>query len=276
MILVQLKPVHKEATKIAGLTIAVGALGIATLQSTPAHATTNELGLHAETQAKLLIEDFSKAAEENVPALPLRSISPKSSQEDITALQARLKWAALSEEEPSGTWTAKTTQGVKKLQWKMAKKQTGKAGTKAVAYLAKTSTTGQLDKKCSTKGNVLCVDKTQRVVRFVSKGNVMKTFHINIGPERGDKNFGRYSATREGSFKIGDKQVNSISSLYGYSMPYWMQFDKGIGFHYSEYFSQSGYKDASMGCVILGSRAEAKWLYRNTDQKTDRVVVYSS
>ncbi|MFZ1362252.1 MAG: L,D-transpeptidase family protein [Candidatus Nanopelagicales bacterium] len=276
MILVQFKLVHKEALKVTGLTVAVGALGVATLQSPPAYATTNELGLVSESQAKLLIEGTDAAAEANVPALPKGAINANSSQEDITALQARLKWAAFSDEEPSGTWTTKTTDGVKKLQWKMAKKQTGKADAKAVAFLSKTATTGQLDKKCSTKGDVLCVDKTQRVVRFVSKGKVVKTFHINIGPERGDKNFGRYSATREGSFKIGDKQVNSVSSLYGYSMPFWMQFDKGIGFHFSKYFAQSGYTDASMGCVILGSRAEAKWLYQNTDQKTARVVVYSS
>lgn len=272
----QLKPVQKEALKVAGLTAAVGALGVATLQSPPAYATTNELGLYTETQARLLIEGADAAAEAQVPALPKGQIDAHSSPADITALQARLEWAGLSDEQPSGTWTTKTTDGVKKLQWKMAAKQTGKANAKAVAFLDKTAKTGQLDKKCFRNTDVLCVDKTQRVVRFLSKGKVVKTFHVNIGPERGDKNFGRYSATREGSFKVGEKNVNEVSSLYGYSMPFWMQFDKGIGFHYSKYFAQSGYKDASMGCVILSSKAEAKWLYQNTNLKTARVVVYSS
>ena len=270
------KSSRREALKIAGLTAATGALGFATLQSSPVHAYTAELSLHNERFAKLLEEEAANALPAKVPDLPAHAISAKSSSDDITALQTRLNWAGLSDEKPTGTWTEDTTAGVSKLQWKTASKRTGVADADTVASLTKIATTDKLDNNCYTAKTVLCVDKTQKIVRFVQDKKVIKTFHVNIGPEKGDKNFKKYSATREGKFKIGDKQVNSVSSLYGYSMPYWMQFDQGIGFHFSKYFSQTAYSDASMGCVILGNKQEAKWLYDNTDTKTARVVVYSS
>lgn len=268
---------RKEAFKVLGLTAATGAVGFATLQASPVLAAAAELTLPAENFAKLLQTDSADnpATPESTP-LPSRAIAANSSPDDISALQTRLQWAALSNEKPSGSWTDETTAGVKKLQWKLAKKQTGKADAKTVKSLDRISTTNTIDKKCTQGADVLCVDKTQKVVRFVSEGKVVKAFHVNIGPEKGNKNFGRYSATREGQFKVGAKEKNSVSSLYGYSMPYWMQFDNGIGFHYSKYFDQASYKDASMGCVILGSKVEAKWLYTHSDVKRTKVVVYSS
>lgn len=266
-----------EALKILGLTAATGAIGFATLQASPAHAYASELALPPENLAKLLLDEVQNQADIGPAAdLPDGAITANSDPAHIEALQTRLQWAALSNEKPSGTWTNDTTAGVKKLQWKLNKKQTGKADAATVKALAKVATSDKLDKKCAQSGNVICVDKTQKVARFLTDGKVIKTFHVNIGPEKGDKNYRKYSATREGQFKIGAKEKNSVSSLYGYSMPYWMQFDKGIGFHYSKYFDTASYQDASMGCVILGSKAEARWLFNNSDVKRTKVVVYSS
>ena len=109
---------------------------------------------------------------------------------------------------------------------------------------------------------------------IVKDGTVIRTFDINIGPEQGDPKFGQYSSTREGVNPIRSKQVLSVSTSYGYEMPYWMGFDGGIGFHYSKYFDQTGYQDTSMGCTILRSEDDARWLFNNTPMGT-KVVVYS-
>lgn len=267
---------RREALKVFGLTVATGAIGFATLQLAPAQAYPTGLGLPDENFATLLNQVRGQAENPAPIPLPARAITPKSSSDDIRSLQEHLKWAGLSNEEPSGTWTEQTSAGVKQLHWKTNTEQTNRADTASVVALSKLATTDKLDKNCTKKGTVLCVDKTQKVVRYVTNGKVLRTVHINIGPEKGDKNYRKYSATREGQFTIGEKKKDSVSTLYGYPMPYWMQFDKGIGFHYSKYFNAAGYQDSSMGCVTIANKADAEWLFNNTDMASAKVVVYSS
>lgn len=254
------------SSKAIAIVAVAGAIGVGLVQSTPAQATTTT-NTPQISIARLVAPEISE--------LPDSKIDSKSSKDHITALQTRLKWAALSQEVPSGTWTKETTKGVKKLQWKVDQKETGQATPKSVKALAAIATTGDLDAQCSRRGVVVCVDKTQKVARYLKDGKVIRTMHVNIGPERGDKNFGQYSATREGSFKTFSRSEFQTSTLYGTPMPYFMAFDKGIGFHHSSYFNETGYADASMGCVVIHSKADAAWLYENSPMKT-RVVVYSS
>jgi len=208
-----------------------------------------------------------------VPALAGAPVSQDSSPELITALTTRLQWVG-SLSAVTDTWSPAINAGVKNFQEKQGLKRSGEANAATVAKLIEVAGDGSLDPRCIEPGIRLCVDKSQKVTRYVKDGVVIRVMDTNIGPEKGDKKFGQYSSTREGVSKIGGKQVNSVSTLYGYSMPYWMQFDGGIGFHFSKYFSQEGYKDTSMGCTTLRSKADAKWLYKNTPKRT-KVVVYS-
>lgn len=206
--------------------------------------------------------------------LPVEPVDANSSADQIAALQLRLRWVGSLAEQPSGVWNDATVEAIKHFQRKHNRgKASGVADEKTVKELAALAGNGALDPRCLTNGIVLCLDKDQKMIRYVKAGQVIREFDMNIGPEKGDPKFGAYSSTRLGSFRIGNKQVSSVSSLYGYVMPYWMQFDKGIGFHYSEYFKKSGYKDSSMGCTITNNKADAKWLYDNSPLKT-RVIVY--
>lgn len=135
-----------------------------------------------------------------------------------------------------------------------------------------TARDGQLDPRCLGRGITLCVDKTQKVTRYVKDGKTLKIVASNFGPDKGNPKFGLWSFTREGVFRIFHKGHNEVSSLYGYQMPYYMAFSGGEGFHYSDYFRTNGYKDVTQGCVTLNDRAASKWLYQHTPMKTKVVV----
>jgi len=206
--------------------------------------------------------------------LPSSAVEPTAQPSLIVELQERLRWVGSLHAEPSGTFDSQTASALKHFQDKHHLKKSARADAKTVATLSRIAGSGFIDPRCDRKGITLCVDKTQLVVRYVKDGIVIRTFDVNIGPEQGDPKFGQYSATREGVNPIRSKQVLSISTSYGYEMPYWMGFDGGIGFHYSKYFDQTGYSDTSMGCTILRSEEDARWLFNNTPMNT-RVVVYA-
>lgn len=205
---------------------------------------------------------------------PVEAVNAESDPAQIAGLQLRLQWEGSLDQTPTGVWDEPTTAAVKHFQRKHNHgKGNGVADAATVRLLVAIAGNGSLDSRCLTGGVVLCLDKDQKEIRYVKDGVVIRKFDMNIGPEKGDTNYGRYSSTRLGVFKIGNKQTLSISSAYGYAMPYWMQFDKGIGFHFSKYFGEIGYKDSSMGCTTIGKESDAKWLYDNTPMKT-KVVVY--
>lgn len=206
--------------------------------------------------------------------LPEAAITDASDPALISDLQTRLGWVASLKTPATGVFGPETVAALKHFQEKHQLKQTGAADTKTVAKLNVVAPDSSIDPRCERKGVTLCVDKTQKLTRYVKDGEVLRTFDTNFGPEKGDPKFGQYSSTREGVNPIRSKSTLSISTSYGYAMPYWMGFDGGIGFHYSAYFDQTGYSDTSMGCTILRSKSEARWLYTHTPLNT-KVVVYS-
>ena len=263
---------------IAAFGVMIGVVGVAVTETSSAWAAAEQStnvgqGAPTETAAQLVSLGTSQSATPSAPALPLVAVDATSDPTTIGALTTRLQWVG-SLEAPTQTWSAQVKAGIKNFQEKQGLKRSGAADLETVQRLNKVAGDGNLDPRCLEPGVRICVDKSQKVTRYVKDGVVLRVMDTNIGPEKGDKKFGQYSSTREGVSKIGDKQVNAVSNLYGYSMPYWMQFDGGIGFHFSKYFSQAGYKDTSMGCTTLRSKADAKWLYKHTPKGT-KVVVYS-
>lgn len=208
----------------------------------------------------------------NAPALSGAPVNPASDTSEIQGLQYRLSWTGL-DLAPSGVWDDATTQAVKRFQWKYNMKQTGEANAKVVATLVAVAGDGSVDPRCLGPGITLCVDKTQRLTRYIKDGVTILKVDTNFGPEKGDPKFGQYSFTREGEFRIFWKNPNSRSNLYGMVLPYFMAFDGGEGFHFSKYFSETGYADTSMGCATMNDLGKAKWLYNHTPMNT-KVVIY--
>ncbi|MEI6620862.1 MAG: L,D-transpeptidase family protein [Actinomycetes bacterium] len=253
----------------------LAAAGIAAAQSSPIAASEPATPLAQLTTFASLSQLFAnRVAQPDIPpALPAGFISPLSEPAAIEALQLHLAWTGLTGLSTSGTWDDGTTAAVKRFQWKYKLKATGISDDTTTETLRTVARDGQLDPQCLTPGIVICVDKTQKVTRYVKDGQTIKVMDSNYGPEKGNPHFPEWSSTREGVFKIFFKNKNAVSSLYGFTMPDYMAFDGGEGFHFSGWFRESGYKDVTQGCIVTNDRAASRWLYDNTPKNT-KVVVY--
>ncbi len=229
------------------------------------------MAIAAETASDVAVQG-KRSPYGQLPAVPESPVTDASPAATIADFQVLLT-AAGSEVAATGEWDRATTAAVRLFQSKQGIKKTGRGDARTVDLVAQRAGDGSVPTECTKPGIRLCVDKAQKVVRYFRDGIFVRTININIGPEKGDENYGRYSSTRVGTNKVFYKKVHSYSSLYGYPMPYMVQFDGGIGFHYSDYFAQTGYRDTSMGCTIIADKSEARWLYNNTPKGT-KVTVY--
>lgn len=123
-----------------------------------------------------------------------------------------------------------------------------------------------LDPRCTT-GRALCIDKSSSSLRWVVNGKVLMSVDVRFGAE--------YSPTREGVFRVGWKDQDHVSELYGSAMPYSMFFSGGQAVHYSSDFAASGYSGASHGCVNVRDYDAVASLFDKV-AVGDRVVVYWS
>jgi hypothetical protein len=124
----------------------------------------------------------------------------------------------------------------------------------------------KLDQRCAT-GTALCIDKTSRKLRYVVNGTVKLTLDVRFGAMA--------TATREGSFSVGWKSRNHVSTLYHSKMPFAMFFSGGQAVHYSSDFAARGYNGASHGCVNVRDYNGIKWLFGQV-KVGDKVIVYRS
>ncbi len=225
----------------------------------------------AVSTAQLPLESYAWRILPAEPPLSGDPIGPESPASEIKGLQQRLAWTGLSIE-ATGSWDEMTGAALDRFQAKQRFRPAPIADRKVVARLIEVAGDGSLDPRCLGPGITLCVDKSQKITRYVRDGQVIESVDSNFGPEKGDPAFGRYSVTREGVFRIFYKKENSTSTLYGTPLPYFMGFSGGEGFHYSAYFDQSDYADTSMGCIISNDRRKSAWFFANTPMKTKVVV----
>jgi lipoprotein-anchoring transpeptidase ErfK/SrfK len=124
----------------------------------------------------------------------------------------------------------------------------------------------KVDERCAT-GTALCIDKTSRKLRYVVNGTVKLTLDVRFGAKA--------TATREGSFSVGWKSRNHVSTLYHSAMPFAMFFSGGQAVHYSSDFAARGYNGASHGCVNVRDYNGIQWLFGQV-KVGDKVIVYRS
>ena len=123
-----------------------------------------------------------------------------------------------------------------------------------------------LDERCLT-GRVICIDKTERTLRWVVDGKVRYRMDGRFG--------GPSTPTREGTFEVYRKSRYHVSGLYGTDMPFAMFFSGGQAVHYSPDFASKGYAGASHGCVNTRSWPTTARLFSDVGIG-DAVVVYRS
>jgi hypothetical protein len=125
---------------------------------------------------------------------------------------------------------------------------------------------GELDPRCMT-GQVMCVDKTERVLRWVVDGRVLLQMDARFGSKA--------LPTDEGVFHVFWKDRDHVSGVYESDMPFSMFFSGGQAVHYSQDFADVGYNGASHGCVNIRDYDHLEWLYDQVNVG-DKVVVYWS
>jgi len=134
--------------------------------------------------------------------------------------------------------------------------------------------TGAVPNECLTStAKTICIDKhggSEATLYALDNKHIMEQMPVRTGDARGAQ-----YATTAGAFSVGRMYEEYQSREFnGADMPYSMFFNGGQAIHYSEDFAQNGYNGgaASHGCVNVGDREKARWLFEWSELYT-RVIV---
>ena len=205
-----------------------------------------------------------------------------SSGDRVRDLQARLKQIGWFSGNVTGSYGGVTVAAVKGFQAKRAIPVTGEVDQRTLDRLSamtRTPTNDEkhnktpkpaapsaagLDSRCMT-GRAMCSSKSTDSLVWVIDGKPQMRMDVRFGSE--------LTPTREGSFSVGWKSRNHVSTIYHTPMPYAMFFSGGQAVHYSSDFAARGYNCASHGCVNVRNLAGIQSLF-NQVRVGDKVIVY--
>lgn len=156
---------------------------------------------------------------------------------------------------------------VTKKVWKKLVAKSGKVKAPSSGGSSSGNSASGIDKRCKVSGRVMCIDKTQRKLRYMVDGKVKKTIDARFGCAA--------SPTREGLWHVFRKVRHDVSYQYHSPMPLSMYFSGGEAVHYSSDFAARGYAGCSHGCVNIRDKKTLTYIY-NRIHIGDRVVVYWS
>ncbi|NED94834.1 L,D-transpeptidase family protein [Phytoactinopolyspora alkaliphila] len=216
-------------------------------------------------------------------------LKPGDSGDKVRELQARLKQIAWFSGEVTPNYGDVTRQSVAGFQAKRGLPETGAVDQETwdrLVGMTRQPTDDELHNRepepdedddsgdvgsaphpeCAT-GRVLCIDKSTNSLRWMVDGNIKMTLDVRFGSE--------LTPTREGTFSVGWKSRDHVSSLYDTPMPYAMFFSGGQAIHYSPDFAANGYNGASHGCVNVRDKGAIASLFDQV-KVGDKVVVFWS
>lgn len=166
----------------------------------------------------------------------------------------------------TGRYTSATSTAVSRFQGKFLWGYNGRVNAATYIALRKLTRHGSgVPAACKRASKIVCVDKTQKIVRYYQNGNLKRSLDARFGAQG--------TPTREGNFRVNSKLPHNISTLYGTQMDWSLFFSGGQAIHFSQYFRADGYNGASHGCVNMRDWNGAKWIYRHTPVGT-KVKVY--
>jgi lipoprotein-anchoring transpeptidase ErfK/SrfK len=144
------------------------------------------------------------------------------------------------------------------------------AGTTAAAAtlpLASTASAAHLPSVCASGARVICVDKSHEKLTLFENGDEVLSMAVRFGSDE--------TPTRNGTFRIFNKEAKHVSRIAGVPMPYALFFSGGQAIHYSADFAKNGYNGSSLGCVNTRNLSETKELF-DAVSIGDTVYVYGS
>lgn len=126
---------------------------------------------------------------------------------------------------------------------------------------------GQLPKACLSEHQVLCIDKTDKLLRYVKDGKVVRSMDVRFGVPGLE--------TPEGDFRVWFKWADATSGINGPDqprapMPWALFFDGSVAVHYSPTFAAYGYYPGggSHGCVNVADLEAVRWLFYQIPEGT--------
>jgi peptidoglycan hydrolase-like protein with peptidoglycan-binding domain len=182
----------------------------------------------------------------------------------VQQIQQRLAWTGIAIK-VTGVYDTATASAVRSFQVKQQLSVTGTVTRSTYDRLwLVTRTNGALDPRC-TGTRVMCIDKSQKVLRYLVDGKLVMTLDVRFGSI--------YLPTREGVFAVYAKDANHVSTIYHTPMPYAMFFSGGQAVHYSKFFAADGYSGNSHGCVNVRDLTRVIELFNSVTIGT-KVVIY--
>lgn len=183
---------------------------------------------------------------------------------DVHKAQYRLDWLGyhLRNKEIDNDFFGRSTKAaVKDFQRKFFLPVNGKLNKDTWKMLDKVGDhVGELPKSCLKERQVLCIDKTSKLLRYVLKGKVVQTLDVRFGVPGLD--------TPTGSYRVYYRDRYATSGINGPDqprapMPYAMFFNGDMAVHYSPTFAASGYYPGggSHGCVNVADLQGVSWLF---------------
>lgn len=255
----ELAPRRTLGLLCAGAVLAVGAVPVAAADAT----TSQRPAPSAGSTAPGVRGTAPKPKPVAVATLPL-SRGEKGAL--VLDAQKRLAWLGYSLRLTS-TMDAKTLGAVNAFRIKFSLGAGTTVTSRVYASLkALTKTKGVLPKGCRT-GLVICVDKTQKIVRLVRNNKVVVAADARFGSEA--------NPTVEGTFHVYAKDRDHTSSLYHTWMPLALFFAGAEAVHFSPYFKRDGYNGHSHGCVNVRDWSKQTQIFNSAPIGT-RVVIYRS
>lgn len=202
-----------------------------------------------------------------------------SSGDRVRDLQARLKQIGWFSGNVTGSYGSVTVASVKGFQAKRQIPVTGEVDQRTwdrLTAMTRTPTNDQkhnrvpkpsaagLDPRCMT-GRAMCISKSSNSLVWVIDGKPQMRMDVRFGSAE--------LPTREGSFSVGWKSRDHVSTIYHTKMPYAMFFSGGQAVHYSPDFAARGYNGASHGCVNVRNLGGIQSLFSQV-RVGDKVIVY--
>jgi L,D-transpeptidase-like protein len=157
-----------------------------------------------------------------------------------------------------GTASKADCQAVQRFQWRMdIRPAAGYAGPMTSRVVSRLS--GASFGSCGYSAGIrVCVDLTHQVMWITRSG---KRVHGPVPIRTGRKGL----TTPSGTYRIQDRKLSTISTIFKVKLPYWQRFYRDMGFHQTTTWLHDPGSPGSHGCInLLPADAKALWSYTKT------------